>query len=300
MQKINKFSFYLYIAIILHLVGFIIFLPENNIKITRLMKKLMQDKKTLNLPAVNNIIVESYQKSDEKPKQQTPFVSENFNPSRGNITQERGYNVTKPSSQENTDKMNEKNVFKKQIIPKNEDNPDIILKKYTKENKPLLNIPRLKTKEHDRFILNFDESGKPSFNTRAFPNVKYFINIAKTCWQYLVHFAPTNSISIGAIKNSAVLVAFKMNRKGEILKIWIHDSTDSQTLNSLSVRAIEFVRENVGSFGKQPPQYDIKVVYTYFYIGRNYTTYGDEKKVIPIKLKGAFYFEYKKLNKKKK
>ena len=247
------------------------------------------------MPAVKNIIIESEQKFNEKPKRLTPFVSENFNPSRGRVTQEQGYNITKQSSRENTDRMNNSNSFsRKKIQPRNEDVPDVFLKAY-KENKPVLNIPRLRTKDHDRFILNFDESGKPSFNTRAFPNVKYFINIAKTCWQYLVHFAPVNSITFGSIKNSAVLVAFTMNRKGEILKVWVHDATGSNTLNALAVRAINFVKENVNNFGNQPSNYDIKVVYTYFYIGRNYSTYGDERKLIPVKLKGAFYFEYKKL-----
>jgi hypothetical protein len=299
MEYIKKFSFYFYVAIMLHLLGFIIFMPSQRAELNKLLRQLTKKRNIIRAPKVDNIIVESYQKSDKKPKI-TPFVSENFNPAQGKLTKERGYNVTEEPTPEKSNELNKDKVIQKNPSPqKDEVNPDLIFKNL-QQSKPRLNIPRLKSKEHDRFIMNFDHAGKPSFHTRAFPNVKYFIKIAKTCWQYLVNFAPTNSISLGAISNSAVLVAFTLDRGGNIKKIWVYDSTGSNTLNSLSVRAIEFIKENLDGFGHQPPNYDIKVVYVYFGMERDFQQYGDERRLVPIKLKGAFYFEYKNLKQNKK
>lgn len=292
-KKVKSTVFYIYIAASLHLLGFIIFLQDPQQSMRMLPERSAQQVK---VPGAQSIILESFQDPGERPREFTPYVSENFSTSSGRMTQERGYNVTQdpvPSqNQENRNTRTQQQTTRR--IHRNEDNPDILLRPYQSPY-PRLNVPRLKTQDHNRFVLNFNKDGMASFATRAFPNVKYFIDIAKTSWQYLVQFAPKDSIGMGALKNSAVLVGFTLDRQGNIKDIWVVDSTNSETLNSLSVRAIDFIKTQVGGFGPQPNNYDIKVVYVYFYVGRDFSGYGDENRPVYINLQGAFYFEYKNL-----
>jgi hypothetical protein len=297
MVNIKKFSFYLYIALLFHLAGFIILMPDNTSSALRkLISKVVKASKTARTPRVTDIILENEQHTNVRPDKFTPFVSESFNPSSGRLTEERGYNVTTPPSPSRENSMRrDTNTQRQRVLPRDANMPDILLRPMPSESRTLLNVPRLKTKNHSRFVLNFDSAGTPAFNTRAFPNVKYFINVAKTSWQYLQTFAPIHSVAMGAMKNSAVLLAFTIDRTGKVQKVWIQDTTESPTLEALSKRAIEYIKDGTPGFGSQPNNYDIKVVYIYFYVGRDFSTFRDESSPIAVRYKAVFYFEYKKL-----
>lgn len=295
MGSLRKIFFYLYVALLLHLVGFIILMPDSMSKIRQMLQRMTnQTRQMMPMPRVNNIIVESYQQPSERPRRRTPFISEHFSPARGRMTRERGYNVTTPMFQEEQSfrRRKKRHRVRRRIL--NEPNPTIRYRDLPANRYPALNLPRLKTRDTDQLVMNFDQSGKPSFNTRAFPNVKYFIDVAKTTWQYLVTFAPKPAVFKGTMKNSAVLLGINLNKKGEITKVWIQDSTSSNTLDTLSSNAITFIKENVGGYGKQPPNFKITTVFAYFYIGRNYDTYQDEQVGVRVEMKGIFYFRYKK------
>jgi len=117
---------------------------------------------------------------------------------------------------------------------------------------PNLKIPNSNNPNGKRIVINLEKDSLNSLKIKNFPNAAYFIKVAKTIWHYLIQYALFEPIANGLIKNSAVLIGFSMDRKGNITKVWVQDTTNAPILEELSVRAVKYVKDNFGSFGNQP------------------------------------------------